>query len=69
MLRVAQERLQLEARARVQGENEALLQAEVALPEDLVWSDSDSKEDDTNFFPDRQSHLLSHLCLVLHLQF
>jgi hypothetical protein len=52
MLRVAQERLQLEARARVQGEDEALLQAEVALPEDLVWLDSDSEEDDTDFFPD-----------------
>jgi hypothetical protein len=29
------------------------LQAEAALPEDLVWSDSDStEEDDTYFFPD-----------------
>jgi hypothetical protein len=29
------------------------LQVEAALPEDLVWSDSDSsKEDDANFFPD-----------------
>jgi hypothetical protein len=29
------------------------LQAEVALPEDLVWSDSvSSEEDDTDFFPD-----------------
>jgi hypothetical protein len=52
MLRVARERLQLEASARVQGEDEALLQAEVALPGDLVWLDSDSEEDDTDFFPD-----------------
>jgi hypothetical protein len=29
------------------------LQAEVGLPEDLVWSDSDSSEEgDTDFFPD-----------------
>jgi hypothetical protein len=53
VLRVALERLQPEARAQVQGEDEALLQAEAALPEDLVWSDSDSsEEDDTHFFPD-----------------
>jgi hypothetical protein len=36
MLRVALERLQLEARARVQGEDEALLQAKARLPEELV---------------------------------
>jgi hypothetical protein len=53
VLRVALERLQLEARARVQGEDEALLQGEAGLPEDLVWSDSaSSEEDDTDFFPD-----------------
>jgi hypothetical protein len=52
MLRAALERLQPEARLRVQGEDEALLQAEAALPEDLVWSDSDSEEDNANFFPD-----------------
>jgi hypothetical protein len=47
------DRLQLEARARVQGEDEALLQAEAGLPKDLVWSDSDtSEEGDTDFFPD-----------------
>jgi hypothetical protein len=29
------------------------LQAEATLPEDLVWSDSDSSEEDnTDFFPD-----------------
>jgi hypothetical protein len=34
-------------------EDEVLLQAEAALPEDLVWSDSDSsEEEDTDFFPD-----------------
>jgi hypothetical protein len=37
------------------GEDEALLQAEEGLPEDLVWSDSDSsEEDDTDFFPDQE---------------
>jgi hypothetical protein len=52
-LRASLERLQPEARAQVQGEDEALLQAEAGLPEDLVWSDSaSSKEDDTDFFPD-----------------
>jgi hypothetical protein len=50
VLRAALERLQLEARARVQGEDEALLQAEAALPEDLVWSDSDSSEEDDAYF-------------------
>jgi hypothetical protein len=58
VLRVALERLQPEARAQVQGEDEALLQAEAALPEDLVWSDSDSsEEDDTDFFPDPEGGL------------
>jgi hypothetical protein len=57
MLRVALERLQPEARARVQEEDEALLRAEAALPEDLVWSDSDSSEEDTNFFPDPEGEL------------
>jgi hypothetical protein len=53
VLRAALERLQSEAHARVQGEDEALLQVEAALSEDLVWSDSDSsKEDDADFFPD-----------------
>jgi hypothetical protein len=52
VLRAALERLQPEARTRVQGEDEALLQTEAALPEDLVWSDSDSSEEDTDFFPD-----------------
>jgi hypothetical protein len=53
VLRAALERLQPEAHARVQGEDEALLQAEAGLPEDLVWSDSDSSEEgDTDFFPD-----------------
>jgi hypothetical protein len=53
VLREALERLQLEARARVQGEDEALLQAETGLPEDLVWSDSGSSEEgDVDFFPD-----------------
>jgi hypothetical protein len=36
MLRAALDRLQAEAHARVQGEDEALLQAEAGLPEDLV---------------------------------
>jgi hypothetical protein len=36
VLRAALERLQPEAHARVQQEDEALLQAEAALPEDLV---------------------------------
>jgi hypothetical protein len=36
VLRAALERLQPEAHARVQGEDEALLQTEVGLPEDLV---------------------------------
>jgi hypothetical protein len=55
MLRVAIDRLQPEARARVQGEDETLLQAEAGLPEDLVWSDSDSSEEgDVDFFPDRE---------------
>jgi hypothetical protein len=61
VLRAALNKLQPEARARVQGEDEALLQAEAGLPEDLVWSDSNSSED-------RQSHLFNHLCSVLHLQ-
>jgi hypothetical protein len=53
VLRAALERLQPEAHARVQGEDEALLQAEAGLPEDLVWSDSASlEENDANFFPD-----------------
>jgi hypothetical protein len=53
VLRAALDRLQPEAHARVQGEDEALLQAEAGLPEDLVWSDSDtSKEGDADFFPD-----------------
>jgi hypothetical protein len=53
MLRAALERLQLEAHARVQGEDEALLQAEARLPADLVWSDSDSfEEGDGDFFLD-----------------
>jgi hypothetical protein len=53
MLRAALDRLQPEAHARGQGEDEALLQAEAGLPEDLVWSDSDSSEEgDADFFPD-----------------
>jgi hypothetical protein len=28
------------------------LQTEASLPEDLVWSDSNSEEDDADFFPD-----------------
>jgi hypothetical protein len=53
MLRAALERLQPEARARVQGEDKALLQAEAGLPEDLIWSDStSSKEHNVEFFPD-----------------
>jgi hypothetical protein len=53
VLRAALERLQPEAHARVQGEDETLLQAEAGLPEDLVWSNSDSsKEGDIDFFPD-----------------
>jgi hypothetical protein len=53
VLRAALERLQPEAHARVQGEDEALLQVEVALPEDLVCSDSNSsEEDDADLFPD-----------------
>jgi hypothetical protein len=53
VLRAALERLQPEARARVQGEDEALWQAEAGLPEDLVWSDSTSSEEaDADFFPD-----------------
>jgi hypothetical protein len=52
VLRAALDRLQPEARARVQGEDEALLEAEAGLPEDLVWSNSDSSEEgDTDFFP------------------
>jgi hypothetical protein len=55
VLRATLGRLQPEAHAQVQGEDEALLQADVALPEDLVWLDSDSsKEDDANFFPDSE---------------
>jgi hypothetical protein len=53
VLRAALDKLQPEAHARVQGEDEALLQAEEGLPEDLVWSDSDnSEEGDRDFFPD-----------------
>jgi hypothetical protein len=53
VLRAALDRLQPKAHARVQGEDEALLQAEAGLPKDLVWSDSDtSEEGDTDFFPD-----------------
>jgi hypothetical protein len=33
------------------------LQAEAALPEDLVWSDSDSEEDDAYFFLDPEGGL------------
>jgi hypothetical protein len=52
--RAALERLQPEARARIQREDEALLQAEVGLPKDLVWSDFDSpEEDDIDFFLDQ----------------
>jgi hypothetical protein len=37
------------------GEDETLLQVEAGLPEDLVWSDSDSsEEDDADFFPDEE---------------
>jgi hypothetical protein len=55
VLRAALERLQPEAHARVQGEDEALLQAEAALPKDLVWSNSDSsEEEETYFFPDSE---------------
>jgi hypothetical protein len=58
VLRAALARLQLEAHARVQGEDEALLQAEATLPEDLVWSDSDSsEEDDVDFFLDPEGGL------------
>jgi hypothetical protein len=53
VLRAALERLQPEAHARVQGEDEALLQVEAALPEDLVCLDSNSsEEDDADLFPD-----------------
>jgi hypothetical protein len=53
VLRAALDRLQPEAHARVQGEDEALLQAEAGLPKDLVWSDSYTfEEGDTDFFPD-----------------
>jgi hypothetical protein len=53
MLRATLDRLQPEARARVQGENEARLQVEAGLPEDLVWLDSDSSEEgNADFFPD-----------------
>jgi hypothetical protein len=53
VLRAALERLQPEAHARVHGEDEALLQAGAGLPEDLVWSDSDSSvEGNVDFFPD-----------------
>jgi hypothetical protein len=55
VLRAALERLQPEARAQVQGEDEALLQSEAALPEDLVWSNSNSSEEDNaDFFPDSE---------------
>jgi hypothetical protein len=55
VLRATLERLQPEAHARVQGEDEALLQAEAGLPEDLVWSDSNSsEEEDVDFFPDQE---------------
>jgi hypothetical protein len=58
MLRAALDRMQPEARARVQGEDEALLQAEAGLPEDLVWLDSDSSEvGDPDFFPDPEGRL------------
>jgi hypothetical protein len=53
VLRAALERLQPETRAQLQAEDEALLQAEAALPKDLVWSDSDSSEEDNaDFFLD-----------------
>jgi hypothetical protein len=55
VLRASLERLQPEAHAWVQGEDEALLQVEAGLPEDLVWLDSDSTEaGDTDFFPDQE---------------
>jgi hypothetical protein len=58
VLRVALDRLQPEARARVQGEDETLLQVEAGLPEDLVWSDFDSSEEgDTDFFLDPKGGL------------
>jgi hypothetical protein len=74
VLRATLERLQPEAHARVQGEDEALLQAEAGLPEDLVWSDSNSsEEEDIDFFPDQEGGQseppTSHLCPVLHPQF
>jgi hypothetical protein len=54
MSRAALERLQPEARARIQREDEALLQAEAGLPEDLVWSDFDYfEEEDADFFLDQ----------------
>jgi hypothetical protein len=67
VLRAALNRLQPEAHARVQGEDEALLQVEAGLPEDLVWSDSDSSEEgDVDFFPDPEggsSEPLVHSCV------
>jgi hypothetical protein len=78
VLRAALERLQPEARARVQGEDEALLQAKARLPENLVWSDSaSSEEDDADFFldpeggssePPVQSSMLSPLPTVSEAQ-
>jgi hypothetical protein len=53
VLRAALDKLQPEAHAQVQGEDESLLQVEEGLPEDLVWSDSNtSEEGDRDFFPD-----------------
>jgi hypothetical protein len=50
LMRQAMERLALEVRERVEEEEEALLEAETQLPS-VVWSASDSDDEDEDFFP------------------
>jgi hypothetical protein len=51
MLRAAVERLAPDVHERVEEEDEALLEAEAQLPATVVWSDSDSNDEDKDFFP------------------
>jgi len=73
-MRAAMERLQPEAHARDQEEDNALQEAESELPEDMDWSasesDSDSSSEEELLVFDEggpSESVLHHLCLALHL--